>query len=91
DRMRADIHDGPEKPLQPKAGYIDARPQSNNSIKTLATHGRTIQLGQDRPIPGVRFMSDPPPITSRIATKKLRVMRKGLRVIGFVSRYEKLP
>jgi hypothetical protein len=28
DRIRADIHDGPEhKPLQAEAGYIDARPQ----------------------------------------------------------------
>ena len=25
--MRADIHDGPEQPLQSEAGYIDARPQ----------------------------------------------------------------
>jgi hypothetical protein len=28
--------------LQSKAGYIDARPQSDSSTKTLATHGRTI-------------------------------------------------
>ena len=41
--MRADIHDGPEQPLQSKAGYIDARPLTAISTKTLATHGRTIQ------------------------------------------------
>ena len=32
--------------LQPKAGYIDARPLTARSTKTLATHGRTIHLGQ---------------------------------------------
>jgi len=41
--MRADIHDGPEQPLQSKAGYIDARPLTAISTKTLATHRRTIQ------------------------------------------------
>src|SRR5229473_6617585 len=40
--MRADIHDGPEQMLQSKAGYIDARPQTDSSAKPLATHGRTI-------------------------------------------------
>ena len=34
--------------LQPKAGYIDARPLTANSTKTLATHGRTIHSGQSR-------------------------------------------
>jgi hypothetical protein len=32
--------------LQSKAGYIDARPLTASSAKPLATHGRTIQLGQ---------------------------------------------
>src|SRR6266436_2648258 len=32
--MRADIHDGPEQKLQSEAGYIDARPQTDNSTKT---------------------------------------------------------
>src|SRR6267378_3514570 len=44
--MRADIHDGPEQMLQSKAGYIDARPLTASSAKPLATHGRTIHLGQ---------------------------------------------
>jgi hypothetical protein len=44
--MRADIHDGPEQMLQPKAGYIDARTFTASSPKSLAAHGRTIQLGQ---------------------------------------------
>src|SRR5450759_386749 len=45
--MRADIHDGPEhNTLQSEAGYIDARPLTASSTKTLATHGRTIHLGQ---------------------------------------------
>src|SRR5258708_10715005 len=43
---RADIHDGPEQMLQSKAGYIDARPLTASSAKPLATHGRTIHLGQ---------------------------------------------
>src|SRR5437868_6167335 len=33
--------------LQSKAGYIDARPLTANSAKPLATHGRTIQTGQN--------------------------------------------
>src|SRR5882762_3739862 len=45
--MRADIHDGPEQMLQSKAGYIDARPLTASSAKPLATHGRTIHLGQN--------------------------------------------
>jgi hypothetical protein len=44
--MRADIHDGPEQMLQSKAGYIDARPLTANPTNLLATHGRTIHLGQ---------------------------------------------
>src|ERR1700761_6206565 len=45
--MRADIHDGPEhNTLQSEAGYIDARPLTASSAKPLATHGRTIHLGQ---------------------------------------------
>ena len=31
---RADIHDGPEHRLQPKAGYIDARPLTASSLKS---------------------------------------------------------
>jgi hypothetical protein len=34
--------------LQSEAGYIDARPLTTISTKTLATHGRTIHLGQAR-------------------------------------------
>src|ERR1700726_3821928 len=34
--------------LQSKAGYIDARPLTASSAKPLATHGRTIHLGQNR-------------------------------------------
>jgi hypothetical protein len=55
--MRADIHDGPEQMLQSKAGYIDARPLTASSAKPLATHGRTIQLGQTRLFWHVRDMS----------------------------------
>jgi hypothetical protein len=33
-------------PLQLEAGYIDARPLTAGSSKSLATHGRTIHLGQ---------------------------------------------
>ena len=36
-------------PLQSEAGYIDARPKTR-STKLLATHGRTIQLGQGLPV-----------------------------------------
>jgi hypothetical protein len=32
--------------FQSKAGYIDARPLTASSAKPLATHGRTIQMGQ---------------------------------------------
>jgi hypothetical protein len=45
--MRADIHDGPEHTLQSEAGYIDARPYLPDRRKPLATHGRTIHLGQN--------------------------------------------
>ena len=34
--------------LQSEAGYIDARPLTTISTKTLATHGRTIHSGQKR-------------------------------------------
>ncbi|WP_459594319.1 hypothetical protein, partial [Bradyrhizobium diazoefficiens] len=46
---RADIHDGPEKMLQSKAGYIDARPH-HLIDEPLATHGRTIHSGHKPPI-----------------------------------------
>src|SRR6266403_4850368 len=66
--MRADIHDGPEQMLQAKAGYIDARPLTASSAKPLATHGRTIHLGQSRRVDrrsatfavGTRVTSRPP-------------------------------
>src|SRR5258707_2249646 len=44
--MRADIHGGPEQKLQSETGYIDARPLNASSTKPLATHGRTIHVGQ---------------------------------------------
>src|SRR3954470_13452932 len=34
--------------LQSKAGYIDARPLPPDRQNSLATHGRTIHLGQSR-------------------------------------------
>src|ERR1700681_5120034 len=34
------------KQLQSETGYIDARPLNASSTKPLATHGRTIHLGQ---------------------------------------------
>jgi hypothetical protein len=34
--------------LQSKAGYIDARPLTASLAKPLATHGRTIHVGQNR-------------------------------------------
>ena len=50
--------------LQSEAGYIDARPLTTISTKTLATHGRTIHLGQDRPIRLDNCTSVVPPIAS---------------------------
>src|SRR6266446_10459729 len=49
---RADIHYGPEhERLQSKAGYIDARPHIRQlDESSLATHGRTIHVGQTRRI-----------------------------------------
>jgi hypothetical protein len=41
--MRVDIHRGPEPPLHPKAGYIDADP-SSLSRSSLPTGGRTIHF-----------------------------------------------
>jgi hypothetical protein len=35
ERMRADIHGGPEQTLQSEAGYIDARPQSRQLDENL--------------------------------------------------------
>src|SRR4029077_1354285 len=47
--MRAGTHDGPEHTaLQAEAGYIDARPYLPDRRKPLATHGRTIHMGQSR-------------------------------------------
>src|SRR5882672_3478142 len=60
--MRADIHDGPEKMLQSKAGYIDARPLTANPTNLLATHGRTIHSGQSRHF-------DRAPVTSGLPQK----------------------
>src|ERR1700674_5177120 len=34
--MRADIHGGPEQKLQSEAGYIDARPQTENLLQRTA-------------------------------------------------------
>jgi len=39
--------------LQSKAGYIDARPLTASSAKPLATHGRTIQMGQKSEVAGL--------------------------------------
>src|SRR5260221_14148564 len=55
--MRADIHDGPEHMLQSETGYIDARPLNASSTKPLATHGRTIHVGQTRSSGYFRCMS----------------------------------
>src|SRR3984893_13795087 len=46
--------------LQSKAGYIDARPLTASSAKPLATHGRTIHLGQSRHFDPVPLTSDLP-------------------------------
>src|SRR5882672_8995978 len=73
--MRADIHDGPEQMLQSKAGYIDARPLTASSAKPLATHGRTIHLGQKRRWPHFQDMSAVPPTTD---------ICRGERHVGFV-------
>jgi hypothetical protein len=45
--------------LQSEAGYIDARPLTTISTKTLATHGRTIQVGHfsNRPFGVKRFQT----------------------------------
>src|SRR5882762_7452016 len=61
--MRADIHDGPEQMLQSKAGYIDARPLTASSAKPLATHGRTIHLGQSRHLDRASLTSGLPRLT----------------------------
>jgi len=52
-RTHADIHDGQEPiQLQPKAGYIDARPLTANSTKTLLqrTAGRYMPGHRESPI-----------------------------------------
>ena len=48
--------------LQHEAEYIDARPLTTDSSNLLATHGRTIHLGQKQTSVQVRVMSALPPI-----------------------------
>src|SRR6516225_1081325 len=43
--------------LQHEAEYIDARPLTTDSSNLLATHGRTIHLGQERTFRHLRSMS----------------------------------
>src|SRR5215467_1372925 len=40
---------GSHDELQSETGYIDARPRLPDRRKPLATHGRTIHVGQNRP------------------------------------------
>src|SRR6516162_5778829 len=47
--------------LQHEAEYIDARPLTTNSSNLLATHGRTIHLGQKHTLGKARLMSALPP------------------------------
>src|SRR6516164_2348763 len=47
--------------LQHEAEYIDARPLTTDSSNLLATHGRTIHLGQKRTFECARAMSALPP------------------------------
>ena len=47
--------------LQHEAEYIDARPLTTDSSNLLATHGRTIHLGQKRTFRNVQRMSALPP------------------------------
>jgi hypothetical protein len=50
--MRADIHGGPEHTLQSEAGYIDARPKSQQIDENpLATRGRTREGVTAQPLP----------------------------------------
>ena len=50
--------------LQSEAGYIDARPLTTISTKTLATHGRTIHSGHEQPIDGGLDKFAYPPIAT---------------------------
>src|SRR6516162_3165499 len=47
--------------LQHEAEYIDARPLTTDSSNLLATHGRTIHLGQKRTSRYLHLMSALPP------------------------------
>ena len=53
--------------LQSKAGYIDARPLTAKLSKLLATHGRTIHLGQSRRFDRVQLTSGLTPQADMIA------------------------
>jgi hypothetical protein len=73
ERMRADIHDGPEQMLQPKAGYIDARPLTASSAKPLATHGRTIHWVKLRNTQPEQMSSALPP-TADVGSARLKAL-----------------
>ena len=45
--MRADIHDGPEQPLQSEAGYIDARPLCRQIDEILLRRTAGPYIGSD--------------------------------------------
>src|ERR1700676_481194 len=47
--MRADIHDGPEQPLQSEAGYIDARPQRRQIDEILLRRTAGPYIGSKTP------------------------------------------
>src|SRR5271169_6043762 len=73
---RADIHDGPEHDtLQSEAGYIDARPLTAISTKSLATHGRTIHVGHLRRFRRARATSAIAPTVTKMLSRSER--RKG--------------
>jgi hypothetical protein len=65
--MRADIHDGPEQPLQSEAGYIDARPQRRQIDEILLRRtagpyiwGQKRRSGRLASAAGVAQIPDPP-------------------------------
>src|SRR5215510_5824759 len=52
---------GSHDELQSETGYIDARPHPPDRRKSLATHGRTIHVGQSRPNGNLQERSAFPP------------------------------
>jgi hypothetical protein len=86
--MRADVHGGPEHTRSnQRPDTFDARPQTDRSIKPLATHGRTIHWVKGSKTLREYMFSESPPIADIVRSVRTSKARQkphfeGERIAG---------